>query len=220
MLFISLAIAGFAFALDVLSPPDEAKVRKLLQRARDRGEIVPIDQLADGTVAAIRARVATGGDELRAPLTGRPCVYWRIVIDEVGAKDFVELGRNEQGVPFLVRSDAGVMRVVPERARIAVVPHQVTTQMPAALHERSRNAHGDPLVDLARRTIRNWPNHYTTTLRVREYAITAGAVLTMSGFVTLEANPDGAAGVQGYRADLPMRPVMSGSRRARLLIAD
>ena len=68
MLFISLAIAGFAFALDVLQPPDEAKVRKLLARAR----VESIDKLADGKVAAINGRVAVGEDgEVRAPLSGR-----------------------------------------------------------------------------------------------------------------------------------------------------
>ncbi len=218
MLVISLAIAGFAIALDKLAPPDEAKVRKLL--ARMRPEV--IEKLADGKAAAIRGRVAVADDgELRAPLSGRPCVYWRIVIDEVGAKDFVQLGHQEQGVPFLVTSDAGTARVIPERARVAVKPYEVSTQMPSALHhERTVGTHPDPLVALAQQIIKHKPNHWTTTLRVREYAITAGQPIIVSGFVTLEANPDGARDVQGYRADLPMRPVISGSRRVRLLIGD
>jgi len=215
MILISLAVAGFAFALDRLNPPDANRVRKILGRAR----IVPIDKAGDGTAAVVRGTVALSeGAELTAPLTGRRCVCWLLVFDEVGAKDFVELGRSHNGVPFLLRSDVGTARVIPERAMLGVIPFREERQMPRALHFPSGMDHPDQFTDLALRTCTNRPNHFTTTLRATEYAVVTGGQATVGGLVAHEADPEGAPDVVGYRTNLPSRPVLSGSRRARLLI--
>jgi hypothetical protein len=51
-----------------------------------------------------------------------------------------------------------------------------------------------------------------------EYAILPGSTVTIVGWCTLEPDPDAVAAVTGYRKDLPTRPVVSGTRRQRLLI--
>ena len=52
-----------------------------------------------------------------------------------------------------------------------------------------------------------------------EYAILPGTTITVVGWCTFETNPDAVAEVTGYRKELPTRPVVSGTRRQRLLIA-
>lgn len=53
---------------------------------------------------------------------------------------------------------------------------------------------------------------------VIEYAILPGSTVTIVGWCTFEPDPDAVAEVTGYRKELPTRPVVSGTRRQRLLI--
>ena len=53
---------------------------------------------------------------------------------------------------------------------------------------------------------------------VVEYAILVGSTVTIVGWCTHEPDPDAVADVTGYRKELPTRPVVSGTRRQRLLI--
>jgi hypothetical protein len=213
LLLISLAIAGGALALDKLSPPDPDKVRRILKRAK----LVAIDQAPDGAATVVRGRAALLDTELTAPLSGRACAYWLVVFHEVGT-EAIELGRASKGTPFLLRSEAGTARVIPEQARIGVTPTVFSQTMPMELHHRPGLDHPDPVIALALRTCQQRPNHHTTILRAQEYAVVLGEQVTVRGWVTHEADPEGAGDVTGYRAALPMRPVISGSRRARLLI--
>jgi hypothetical protein len=62
----------------------------------------------------------------------------------------------------------------------------------------------------------NYPT--SSVLRITEYAVLPGALVTVIGFCTFEPNPDAAHDVTGYRTALPTRAVISGSRRRPLLI--
>jgi hypothetical protein len=53
---------------------------------------------------------------------------------------------------------------------------------------------------------------------VVEYAVLPGMTVTVVGWCTFEPDPDAVADVTGYRKELPTRPVVSGTRRQRLLI--
>jgi len=211
---LSIGIAGVAYMLDRMQAPDAVKVRKILARAR----IVPIDKTEDGAIAVVRGTVAPLDGELIAPISGRRCVCWLVVFDEVGSPDFVELGRSQEVVPFLVRSAEGTARVVPERAVLGPMPLIRSMPMPLALHSPPGLHHPDPVIELALRICTLRPNHLSTQLRATEYAIAIDAEVTVQGHVAHEADPDGAAGVVGYRNALPIRPVLSGSRRRGLLI--
>jgi hypothetical protein len=188
MLLISLAVAGFAIMLDKLSPPDPDKVRRILANATP----VPIDRAPDGAAAIVRGRVGIIDAELTAPLSGRACVCWLVVFDEVGAKDFVELGRAHDSVSFVLRSEAGTARVVPDDAMLGVTPIVYSQQMPAALHYPSGMGHADPVIALAQRACTKAPNHHTTMLRASEYAVVPGELATVRGWVAHEVDPDGA----------------------------
>lgn len=203
---ITVGVIGLAGRL-----PDPRKVKRALARAR----IQSIEQLADGTSAAIRGTVMLEGQaKVLAPLSGKPCVYWLVVFDEVGVGgDYAELGRAEAGVPFLLEADGARARVIPEKPRLAIAG--VASSRPASYLSGSWQ---DPALDLARKVCRR-PNYPTSSgLRATEYIVAPGMELTIMGWCTREPDPDAAGNVSGYRAQLPTRPVVSGSRRTRMLI--
>ncbi len=208
LLAITATVVGLAGRL-----PERSRVKRELAAAR----VQRIAALADGTKVAIRGEVAVAapGDTLVAPLTGRHCVYWLVTFDEVGVGgDYVELGRTEQGTPFLVKSENVAARVVPDKPRIAVPGHE-TVQPISALRGQAYDA----MTRLAKAARMKKPNYPTSSsLRATEYIVSAGMPVTVVGWCTREPDPDAAADVSGYRTQLPTRPVISGSRRTRLLI--
>jgi hypothetical protein len=204
-LIIVLAVTASVIGL-VGALPDGRKVKRELARAR----IQSMSSLVDGAPAAVRGTVALvdASSIATAPLTHRRCVYWLVVFDEVGVGgDYHELGRSDAGVPFLLRSDTGYARVVPDRPRLG---------LPGQTFSRPISEPG-PLGPLARSVCK--PHNYATSwLRATEYVVEPDAFVTISGWATREPDPEASKSVSGYREQLPTRPVISGSRRAKLLI--
>jgi hypothetical protein len=199
VLAVTTAVIGLAGRL-----PDRRRVKRLLGSAR----VQPIESLEDGGAAVVRGEVIAG-ELVEGPLSKRACVYWLLTFDEVGTGgDYRELGRVERGQPFVLRDDTGDSRVVAQNARIAVPPFEIMRSfgnVPTAVAEFYR--------------VCKKPNYpMTSVLRVTEYAVLPGALVTVIGFCTFEPNPDAAQDVTGYRTALPTRPVISGSRRRPILI--
>ncbi len=186
--------------------PDPRKVKRELARTN----VVPIDSLAEGKPATVRGTVVPIDPDalLMSPLTGQRCVYWLVVFDEVGVGgDFAELGRVEEGAPFLLRSDAGTARVVPDRPRVAIPSRAFSRPI----------MYAQELTQIARGKLKR-PNYATSWLRATVYALEPGAFVTIRGWCTREPDPEASEQVSGYREQLPTRPVLSGSRRVRMLI--
>jgi hypothetical protein len=204
-----LGLAGLAFR----KRPDPT--RRRLAKIKP----TPAAELLDGTIATVRGTVGLvePGADLSSPISRRQCVYWRVTFDELGiGGDYVELGRSDQGRPFLVTSDAGVARIVLEHARIAV-PGSVSLYAMADLENAQ---HNDAAIRLAR-TVCKRPNYpQSSSLRVTELIVAPDMVVTVRGYCTREPDPRAADSVTGYRAELPMRPVLSGTQQAPLLLCD
>lgn len=186
--------------------PDPRKVKRELARTN----VQPIDSLADGKAATVRGTVEPIDPDalLVSPLTGQRCVYWLVVFDEVGVGgDFAELGRVEEGTPFLLRSDAGTARVVPDRPRVSIPSRAFSRPI----------MYAQELTQIARGKLKR-PNYSTSWLRATVYALEPGAFVTIRGWCTREPDPQASEQVSGYREQLPTRPVLSGSRRVRMLI--
>ena len=187
--------------------PDPRKVKRELARAR----VETIDSLTEGAAAAVRGTVALVEPTayVLTPWRHHQCVYCLLVFEEVGVGgDSRELGRVERATPFLLRSEHGTARVVPDRPRIAVHGESVVAPMYAA-HELLQRAGGAKL---------KRPNYMTSWIRMTQYMVAAGAFVTIRGWVTREPDPEATTDVAGYRNHLPTRPVISGTRRAKLLI--
>lgn len=209
LIAITGAVIGLAGRL-----PEPRRIRRELARAK----LHAVDRLPDNALVTIRGNVALSapGADLSSPILRRECVYWLVTFDEVGVGgDYVEIGRSEQGRPFLVESPTGTARVVPDHIRIALPGHARLFAMSDILHP-SRN---EPALRLARSVCRR-PNHpYATTLRVTEYVIPPQLEVTVKGWCTHEPDPEASESVTGYRSELPSRPVLSGTRKKPLLIA-
>jgi hypothetical protein len=202
VLAVTTAVIGLAGSL-----PDRRRVKRLLGSAR----VQSVETLSDGGRAVVRGEVIAG-DLIEAPLTKRDCVYWLVTFDEVGTGgDFRELGSAERGEPFVLRDPTGDARVVPQNPRVAVPPVE-TMRSFAAMAE----VKGPVASMLAKCKKPNYP--HSSVLRITEYAVLPGALVTVMGFCTFEPNPNAAKDVTGYRTALPTRPVISGSRRRPLLI--
>lgn len=200
VLAVTTAVMGLAGTL-----PDRRRVKRLLGSAR----VQLIETLKDGGPAVVRGEVVANG-LVEAPVTKRDCVYWVVVFDEVGTGgDYRELGRVEAGKPFVLRDATGDARVVPQNSRVAVPPYETMRTF----------ADGVPGPLAALYAGCKKPNYpFSSSLRITEYAVLPGALVTVMGFCTFEPNPDAAQDVTGYRTALPTRPVISGTRRRPLLI--
>jgi hypothetical protein len=174
----------------------------------------PIDQLVDGEIGAVEGEVVATGPLLRSPITETPCVYWQLTFDEVGAGDWVQRARLQHHGEFIVDVGGVRVRVLAHGARIDVPPH----------HIARRAGYGGPvssydLVMAQARAAQVRFAYATSLLRATEWIVTPGMLVRVQGGCTLEPDPDAVATVQGYREGLPTRPVLSGTRRAPLLIA-
>lgn len=209
LIAITGAIIGLAGRL-----PEARKIRRELARAK----LHAADRLPDNELVTIRGTVALGapGADLSSPILRRTCVYWLVTFDEVGVGgDYVELGRSEQGRPFLVQSMTATVRVVPDHIRVAVPGHVRLFAMSDLLQPGDH----EPALRLARRVCRR-PNHpFATTLRVTEYVVAPQLEVTVKGWCTHEPDPDASESVTGYRSELPSRAVLSGTQTKPLLLA-
>ena len=204
----TLAVFGIS-AILLLVFAQRADEPRAVRQQLSKSDLPPLAELADGkqgTVAGVVEAIADA--TLASPLANQPCVYWCVVIEELGARDYVELGRLEGGVPFLLRSSDGAARVVPEHASIA---------LPARVWPPQHHGSGGMFATLLARV--RPPSYASSLLRFTEYVLELGVVATVRGHVSRETDPEGADAVAGgYRDHLPTRPVLSGTKRKRMLI--
>ena len=183
-------------------------VRTQLDRARS----IEIARCIDGERQRITG-VAEGAAPLVSPITGRPCMFWMVTIDEVGHGDWVERGVADQGVSFFLRDSSGIARVVPTGARCDLATQSSTFDSTASLEPGARELFQQLKIKL------NYPQW--SRVRFNERIITAGARISVLGHNQHEPMQLASAtdvDAAGYRGDLPMRPVFSSSRRNPLLI--
>ncbi|MBA3457436.1 MAG: hypothetical protein H0T42_30425 [Deltaproteobacteria bacterium] len=184
-------------------------VRTQLNRARS----IDIVRCSDGERQRITG-VAEGSPTLVSPITGRPCMFWLVSIDEVGAGgDWVERGIADEGVSFLLRDPSGIARVVPAGARCDLPG---SSRMFVATAAMGPGAHY--LFDLLKVQL-NYPQ--SSRVRFNERIVTTGTRVSVLGHNQHEPMQVASAtdvDTAGYRGELPMRPVFSSSRRTPLLI--
>lgn len=209
LIAITMGVIGLAGRL-----PEARKVRRALARMR----IDAVTSLPDNTVVTLRGTIELTDPAAHeiAPMSKRPCVYWLVTFDELGAGgDYRELGRAEKSVPFQLHTQSGTVRVVASAPRLGLLG--VTRVWP--MRELETAEHDDALIRLARAVCKA-PNYRRSSLRATEYVVAAGTSVTVKGLCTYEPDPT-IVDVDGlYRGgNLPTRPVISGSRRDPLLIA-
>lgn len=191
------------------------------QVARRAMRAVPrkaIRDVAEGEKARIVGSVELA-QSIAAPLTGRACAYWRVVVQELrGGKNrrWVTVIDEHEGVDFFVRDESGkalikTELVTPLLEKDAALSsgflNDATPELEAFLAARGRSSKG-------------WV--FNKSMRYREGVVEHGETVCVVGVGRWERDPDERAGAgAGYReAEMPMRLVMSSPDDGNLLLSD
>jgi len=185
------------------------KVRRALKEA----PLVAIAAFPDGGTARVAGRATPIQPALTAPLSGRPCVYYEVIVDEYD-EGWSRLVHEAAGVRFAIEDDTGRAIVDPTHVRIDLrQDHKEGTGLfrdADALHEDFLARHG------------HTSNGYfaNKTIRYRESAITVGERVNAFGGGVREPDPEAVRQVAGYREAPPTRLRLSGAPGMPLLLSD
>ena len=176
----------------------------LVFRRTQRGPREPIRAIAgapEAEVVRIRGRVACER-ALTAPLTGRPCVYYRIEY-RCYADGKVATHTDAKHVDFTVRDDSGAAQIMVERTQFEIVADIFETGRASAISPPSAAA-------LA---VRGWevPDH--GRIEVCEAAVAVDAPIDVIGQPTRVPEPDAPRQELGYRDAAPSRLVFASGHR-------
>lgn len=190
----------------------EARHGKPVRTQLGRAPSVEIARCIDGERQRVTG-IVDGAMPLTSPITGRPCMYWLVSIDEVGHGDWVERGVADRGTSFFLRDATGIARVIPDGARCDLTAHSTTFAATTAIYLGARELFQQLDIQL------NYPQ--SSKIRFNERLLTSGERITLLGHGQHEPMQEASAtdvDAKGYRGELPMRPVFSSSRRKPLLI--
>lgn len=194
-----------------------------VRRGSVRGRIrqVPLRRIAD-VVDGERARICgtvEAGATLVAPLSGRECVFWHVVVQQKGTSDlWMTLVEERSGADFTVRDESGTAHI--EARSDCVDP---------ALEQDARYESGflndaEPRLErfLAARghTSTGWL--FNKSMRYREGVVAPGERVAVVAVGRWELDPDAEVRTDGYReATRPRRLRMSATSRSEpLLVSD
>jgi hypothetical protein len=159
----------------------DTKVRRRKIRRTPRASA---GALTEGTLVRVVGRARAASEPMLAPLTGRACVYYKVVVDhrtDVGSNYYVRGWRpfveEERGAPFVIDDGTGAVSVDPAGAELALdFDRRTTTGAFHGADERQQAfmaAHGEKT--------KGWlkTKHY----RYREAVIEVGEAIAVVGRV-------------------------------------
>ena len=204
---MSLQVPFGAIAQGIRDAVAARRVRRLLA-GMPRTPLGELPEDTPGRVTGIARPLAKR--VLEAPLSGRLCVYYAIVVDAVRAKRYKHLASEQDAVAFLLDDHGHHAVVDPTAARVSSAFDEVVritgdtapTARAAAILARHRLLDG------------NW--RFFTEVRLREAVIEVDEAITILGAGTREPDRDRAA---EYR-DGATRLRLTGSPRFPLVISD
>ncbi len=212
---LGLFAAGFAGALALrFGFTRERRIKRALKRVRPR----LVRDVRDGKVVKLVGELAYAAQPLTAPLSGRTCAFYSILVEEYRSRGtrgghWYEVLREERGVDFFVRDESGVALVRPgggqalpalvqdRKARSSPILHS-DADLERFLAERGRSAEGF---------------FFRKNLRAFEGVLEAGERVAVGGLARWVADPDAAGG--GYR-EAGRRLVLQSSESLPLLFSD
>jgi len=179
------------------------------------GESTPIDQLEENQSSKVLGVVRCLGEPLRAPLSGRECVYYAVGLErrsEISGpgkktREIVWHGKDHdvEKIDFLVVDDSGLARVDVRRSHIQAVPDRFVSALDgpeaAARVKRFMDEHG----------IDRWRDDLAEgNVRLREAVLQVRETIVVYGIVGA-AEPHRDPDLAGLR-ELPMRPCSTAAR--------
>lgn len=192
------------------------------QQARRDMRAAPRRRIEDVRTAEL-ARIA-GQVELartiEAPLSGRPCAYWHVTVQQLrplrSSSRWVTIIDDQRGVDFLVRDGSGAALVKPRVVRSVLVKdgkfssgrfNDAAPRLEAFLAQRGYSSQGWVL---------------NKSLRYSEGIVAAGEQVCVVGVGTWETDPNEKPdGGDGYReVNSPKRLVIQSHGEGPLLLSD
>jgi hypothetical protein len=173
-------------------------------RLGQRGPREPIHLIAQASEAkVVRIRGQVGCDRpLTAPLTGRPCVYYRIEY-RCTADGKIATRADARRVDFTLRDGSGIAHILGERAAFEIVADIFDTGRASAISPRSATA----------LTERGWGLPDIARIEVCEAIVAVDAMIDVIGEPTRVPEPDVPQIELGYRDALPTRLVFASGHR-------
>jgi len=186
---------------------EEQRIRRALQRAPR----VDIHEARAGDVVKIIGKVASAGAQLQAPLSGRACVLYDVlVLQRYGNNGWREIIRETNAVDFLVEDETGRAIVQTRPIRLHAendrwfdsgFMNDATPQLEAFLEKHGKESGG---------------LMFNKTLRYQECVFEAGELVAALGEAGWERDPDPDHAGEGYR-DAPKRLVIAPHEGAVIL---
>lgn len=191
------------------------------QTARRAMRAVPVRAVAEvagGTKARIVGRVRVDAP-ITAPLTGRACARWRVIVQEKRGgknKHWVTVLDASQGVDFVVEDPSGKAIVAGPSVQAVLEQdgnfssgflNDATPELEAFLAAHGRSSQGFV---------------FNKTMRYREGVVEPGETVTVVGWARWEADPEASARAgAGYRdAETPKRLVIDAPPGEALIVSD
>lgn len=172
----------------------------------------PIGEIPEDTLGTLRGRVDVFEDGwLEAPLSGRRCVYYSVVVDEhlgmYGRGALTTIARFTDSVPFVIAEDGSRAVIDLAQAVVSAALDVEETCSPAD----GATARQRALLDHIRT---DW--FRSTVLTLREGVLELGEEVHLLGTGVREPDPDRPP-ASAYRGDAPTRLRLGG---ATLIVTD
>lgn len=234
LLFAALSTTVVAGTGAVAYLGSELRLRRRLRRT-PRWSLATLPEDTFGRVTG--AAHPFEGQQLTAPLTGRPCVYFIAIVEQRGLRDgtharWTRLALERRSLRFVIEDGGHRAIVDPRRARVSLdFDHASRTdRLPLALRpEAPLLGAGGPAITtegtrqgafLARHHLVNRDWSKLLELRYREAVIEVGERVAVLGSGIREPDREARADGDAYRATGGTRLRMTGSRRFPLVISD
>lgn len=188
------------------------------RRALRSTERTLVADAIEGTLVKIAGRVKFVGESMEAPLSGRPCAVWEVVIEENRSSGqsshWKTIISDYEAQHFVVEDESGkalVKPVVPQLALEQDARYRSGTfnDAPPEL-ERFLSSRGHSSTGIL---------GFNKSMRYREGVVEEGEQVAVYGVCRWEHDPAPTTGGAGYR-DAPRRLVIESPSESPLLISD
>jgi len=206
--FVLLALLG-ATILATWHFSTDQRLARLLRNTPRR----PIAEAGEGRPCRVLGVVAPGRT-IDAPLSGRPCVYFRVHVAERVGEGIRFFAEDEGGIPFVVVDDTGPALVDPRPAVSTLEEDFSATSGPGAPADGrigaflARIGRTDEIVG-GYRHLQYW-----------EAIVEPGETVSVLGIGARELDPGAVERVAGYRVEAPTRLRIGGSARVPVVLSD
>lgn len=184
-----------------------------LKRALARAKRFSISALPEDTLGRVVGTARPVGEPLLAPMTERPCVYYRVEVRQTQRQGHRTIITESRSVPFFLEDETGRAMVDPEGASVAL-----------EFDSRSKSGTLDDPTDresafLARHSQTGTGLLFNKGLQYLEAVIHIGEKVAILGSAVREPDPDAPRG-EGYRDAPPTRLRFASSKKMPLQISD